>query len=576
MRTDIFRTVAFVVLACIFAVFAVHVASAQSQQQIVFHVLHVEENAVYIDVGSNFGLREGTTLSLFHVEQSAHSTTVEPSNPAQPIAKLKVLIVADSSAVCEIVSSPEEVRIGDVGRITPQHKIQRSPDDGAIQSEDHPISMAFSNGDPREDEPQDDVVQQPASQASRHSGVRIGLDYDGTQVQGGFRASEAGFQITSDMTKIAGTNWNFTGYWRSRFRETFSGLNGAQLESLADRIDRTYDIGFYYDSPDSAIVAGFGRLSVPGAPSLPTIDGGYAGLKISPRVTVGVFGGSTPDPADWDYNPSQRIAGTFVTFQTGDFSGLHFSSTDGIALTAEDWHVARQFAFFENTLSLSQRLWFYNSTQVDAARTSPVPSAGSNNTGISLTSSSIRYQPLERLSLGVNHSYSNSLPSFDPNLLGTDLLDKYIFQGLSVDARYELPYRIGLFTQVGRSKSIADIKQMWNKLFGISFGEIWKTGFHADLRYSHFDSTFGMGNYRALSISRNLKDSFQVEVLAGSQSLVSASTSNTSSRFVTGSAMWSLGPRYFFETGYTWSRGISMNYQQWNTMFGYRFGSFRR
>jgi hypothetical protein len=177
--------------------------------------------------------------------------------------------------------------------------------------------------------------------------------------------------------------------------------------------------------------------------------------------------------------------------------------------------------------------------------------------------------------VGFNHSYFDSLPTFDPNLLGTSLLDKYIFQGLSLDARYELPYRISLFTQVGRSKSIADTKQMWNKMYGISFGQIFNTGFHADFRYAQFDSTFGRGNYRALSVSRNVKESFQFEFLGGSQSLVSASTANTSSHFLTGSVTWSLGPRYFFQTGYTWSRGISMNYQQWNTMFGYRFGSFR-
>jgi hypothetical protein len=179
------------------------------------------------------------------------------------------------------------------------------------------------------------------------------------------------------------------------------------------------------------------------------------------------------------------------------------------------------------------------------------------------------------LTFGLNHSYSSSLPTFDANLLGTSLLDKYIFQGLSFDVRYELPYRISLFTQLGRSKSIADAKNMWNEMYGVSFGEIFKTGIHADLRYSKFDSSFGQGNYRALSLTRNLKDSFQLEFLGGSQSLISASTTNTSSHFVTASAMWSLGPRYFFETGYTWSRGTTMNYQQWNTMFGYRFGSFR-
>jgi len=572
MRIAAIRSTALLVLVWVYAGLASPIAWAQNPPAILFHVLHVEDTSVYIDVGRNLGLHEGARLSLFHTESIS-----KPAGAAQlgakPIAELKVLIVADSSAVCEVLNPTQDVQVGDAGYIERDPKLQQSTNTALIQADDHPMSMSFLDGDPRDDEIESASANRATSPG--HTGVRIGMDYDGTQVQGGFRAGETGFQIDSDMTKIAGTNWNFTGFWRSQFRQTYSGYNGAQIESLSDLIDRTYHIGLYYDSPTSAFIAGFGRLSVPGAPSLPTIDGGYVGRKITHHVTLGIFGGSTPDPSSWDYNPNQRIAGIFTNLEYGDFSGLHFSGAEGVALTTVQWQVARQFAFVENTVSWKHYLWFYNSTQVDAARTSPVPGAGSNNTGISFTSSSIRLQPMERLNLGLNHSYSNSLPTFDPALLGTTLLDKYIFQGLSVDARYELPFRISVFTQIGRSKSIADVKQMWNQMYGFSMGNILNSGFHADVRYSKFESTFGQGNYRALSVSRNLKDAFQVELLAGSQSLVSASTTNTSSHFVTGSVTWSLGPRYFFEAGYTRSNGNTMNYQQWNTMFGYRFGSFR-
>lgn len=541
--------------------------------------MHVEDTSVYIDIGRNLGLQEGEKLSLLRGASGADSTatsdTTAQAKAGQPIAELKVLIVADSSTVCEIVSFSDEVRIGDMGFVTPKNNPQRLQEVGSIQTQDHPIFIGFSNGDPREDDVREVIVGPPAGPGPGHSSVRIGLDYDSTRVAGGFHADEAGFQISSDMTKIAGTNWSFTGYWRSRFRETYSGFNGAQLETLDNRIDRTYHIGLYYDSPTSPIIAGVGRLSVPGAPSLLTIDGGYFGLRITRHVTQGIFGGSTPDPTLWDYNHNQHIAGTFTNIDLGDFSSLHLSSTEGVALTAIKWRVARQFGFFENTLSWKHYLWLYNSTQVDAARTSPLPGGGTNGTGISFTSSSLRVQPLQRLNLGLNHSYLNSLPTFDPNLLGTTLLDKYIFQGLSGDVRLDLPLHISLFTQLGRSKSIRDSKDMWNKMYGISLSNILKSGIHADLRYSQFTSTFGQGNYRSVSVSRSLTDRFQIEFLGGSQSLVSTSTTNTASHFVTGSAMWSLGPRYFFESGYTWSKGTSMNYQQWNTMFGYRFGSFR-
>jgi hypothetical protein len=574
MKFTFIRVIVTFVLVCNIGGLVSQFAHAEDSQKVFFHVRHVEETALYIDIGRNFGLQEGMTLPLFRVDPSASSRGNAPSTTLKPIASLKVMIVADSSAVCEILNTSAEVRIGDVGFVAATGKPQPSQSDGATAGENIPISRGILASDPQQEQAEPASFTLPTSLPQRNTAVRVGFDYDQTQVNGGFRAREFGFQVQSDMTHIANTNWNFTGYWRSRFRETYSGLNGAQLESLSDRVDRTYHIGLYYENPNSPFIAGFGRLSVPGAPSLPTIDGGYLGRKINHHVTVGAFGGSTPDPTAWDYNPNQRIAGFFTNIETGNFDRLHFSGSQGMAMTAIGWRAARQFAFFENTISWKGFLWFYNSTQVDAARKSPL-NGDKNNTGISFTSSSIRVQPVARFSFGLNHSYLNSLPSFDPNLLGTSLLDKYIFQGFSVDARYELAPRISLFTQVGRAKSIADKKNMWNSLYGVSLGDVLNSGFRADLRYAKFASTFGQGNYEAISLTRTLLGNLQVEFLAGIQSLASNATTNTSSRFVSTSFMRNLGPRLFIETGYTLSRGTTMNYVQWNTTLGYRFGSMR-
>jgi hypothetical protein len=62
------------------------------------------------------------------------------------------------------------------------------------------------------------------------------------------------------------------------------------------------------------------------------------------------------------------------------------------------------------------------------------------------------------------------------------------------------------------------------------------------------------------------------EVLGGRQSFVSP-TLNDTSHFVTGNFEASLGQHYFVQTGYTWNRGASQNYDQWIFTFGYRFDS---
>ncbi len=83
------RLPALFLLACIFAGFASEVIRAQESQQVVFHVLHIEESAVYIDIGRNLGLQEGTKLSLFHAESAAGSSGAGPSSTAKTHSRIE-------------------------------------------------------------------------------------------------------------------------------------------------------------------------------------------------------------------------------------------------------------------------------------------------------------------------------------------------------------------------------------------------------------------------------------------------------------------------------------------------------
>jgi hypothetical protein len=331
-----------------------------------------------------------------------------------------------------------------------------------------------------------------------------------------------------------------------------------------------------YDSPYSPYRIGIGRLFLPWAPSLSTIDGAYFARKLTRNVTAGVFGGSTPDPTSWSYNPDQHMAGVFVNYERGDFQHTRFFSTEGIALTSIQWKVARQFAFFENTFSWKRYLSFFNSLQADAARTSPLPNGGSNPTGISQSYSTIRFQPFEHISFGVNHNYFRNLPTFDPKLIGTGLLDQYLFQGFSGDVRVEAPKHISLYVSLGKSKVSSDKQNSLNQGYGITFGRLWNTGLIADFHYSKFDSDFGKGQYESFSLSKSLSENLRLQLMGGHQTLHSPYSSNSNSKFVNASADWNLGPRYFFEANFGWYNGTTLQYQQWSTVVGYRFGSFRK
>jgi hypothetical protein len=548
-----------------------------SNKPAVFRVKYVGDNTTYIEAGRNADLQEGMKLSVVEAPPDGVIAEGIQYRGYQHVAELVVSSVSDSSAVCDIVTANGELKVGQAAFLTPESVLTRHQTELAADEDKYPIVMTFTSGDPLDEEIREvrETKETQLSPMQRMRG-RVGFNYGYTTESGGFSSRQMGLVIDADMQNIGGSYWNFVGAWRGNMGSSSSSLPGTGTQTLADLVNRTYRIGFTYQNPYSPETMGVGRLFVPWAPSLSTIDGGYFGRKITRKTTFGFFGGSTPDPSSWSYNPDQHIAGALVNVEYGGFDHFRMFSTAGLALTSIQFKVARQFAFFENTWSWKRYVSFYNSLQADAARKSPLVNGGSNPTGVSQSFSTLHFQPIKLFGFGVNHNYFRTLPTFDPRLLGTGLLDKFLFQGFSGDVRLDLPKHIGLFASLGESKTTTDKKSSLNQAYGISFGNIWKTGIFADAHYSKFDSSFGSGKYTALSLSKSLSDAFRVQVYGGHQLFNTPLSNNTNSNFVNGVVDWNVGARYFLEGNFGWYHGTALSYTQWSSVFGYRLGGFRK
>jgi len=551
-------------------------SAQEPKKPTVFRVKYVGDSTVYLEAGRNADLQEGMKMSLVEAPPDGVIAEGIQYRGYDHVAELMISSVSDSSAVCEVVKTSGELKAGQAAFLTPESVLNRHESELAAREDQYPIVMTFTYGDPLDEE----IREEKETQETRLSPMqrlrgRIGFDYGYTSESGGFSSRQMGLVIDADMRNIGGTYWNFIGAWRGNIGSSSSTLTGQATQTLTDLVNRTYRIGFTYQSPYSPDIMGVGRLYLPWAPSLSTIDGGYFGRKVSRKVTVGLFAGSTPDPSSWSYNPDQRIAGTFVNIEEGSFDHFRIYSTMGVALTTIQWKVARQFAFFENTWSWKQFVSFYNSTQADAARVSPLVNGGSNPNCISQSYSTLHFQPIKLFGFGVNYNYFRTLPTFDPRLLGTGLLDQYLFQGFSGDVRFALPKNIGLFVSLGKSDATTDTKSSLNQAYGISMGNIANTGIFADAHYSKFDSSFGSGKYTALSLSKSLTDALRLQIYGGHQVFNTVLSSNTNSNFVNGVVDWNVGSRYFLEGTIGWYRGTSLNYTQWIGVFGYRLGGFR-
>ena len=100
---------------------------------------------------------------------------------------------------------------------------------------------------------------------------------------------------------------------------------------------------------------------------------------------------------------------------------------------------------------------------------------------------------------------------------------------------------------------------------------IWKTGIEADARYSKFNSAFASGTYQSFSITRNVSEKLRINAQVGKYDYSSSLATNSNSFFVNIMSDLNLGSRFFVENAFTTQRGGTQQYDQWTSIFGYRF-----
>ena len=533
-----------------------------------FHVRYISGTNVYIDAGRDAGLAEGTKLVLKQDPSKSEADTTNAAVEPGVVAKLTIVAVASTSAVCEVQSSTRDLTAGDIVSL-PDAEVEKLVAKNTLgNTRKYPMVISFTEGDPLDEEVRAALPRPPLPEVNQIRG-RIGFDVSTIRQigQGGGTSNSYGMVFRADFTRIFGTHWNLNGYWRGNLQTN----SAASQQTLQDLINRTYLMNLTYINPDSHWTAGIGRLYLPWASSLEAIDGTYVGRQFGSHTVTGIFAGSTPDPSAWNYNPQRRIGGTFFNVHGGSFEQFRYSSTAGVGLEMLKWKVTRPFVFTENDFSYKRYFSVYHSMQID--RPTPNPSTPAVSTGLGQSMLSLRVQVHPRVTLDITDTYFRDVPTYDPLLVGTGLLDKYLYQGINGGARIQFPRHITGYFSVGSSSDSSDPKSSLNKLFGATMSNIWKTGLTADARYSQFDSSFASGTYSTVSLSRDLLDSLRINLQAGRYSYISSVASNSNSNFANVLVDSNLGSKLFVESMFTLQRGGTLNYNQWTTTVGYRFNN---
>ena len=535
--------------------------SGPTEIRINFDVRYVAAGAVYVNGGRDDGLQEGMHLAI---------TRRAPGDAllsATSVAEVVVTAVSAHSAVCDIESSTLTIEVGDNAQISKQDLDSLQVVQQSKTARRYAQVVSFGDGDPFDQEQRDYIPHPPSPEVNR---VRAMIAYDFNTINdhiAGLSTVQNGLALRVDITRIHGTYWNFTGYWRGRINTSNAP---AQIVTLQDLVNRTYTLGLYYNNPSSPWAMGVGRLYLPWAVSLDVVDGGYVARRFGHVARVGAFFGSSPDPTAWNYKPNREIGGVFTNFEVGRFENVRFTTTVGLALTRLNWKAERQFAFTETSLAYKNFLSFYHNLEADQLVAGRL---GNTESGpvISRSFFTARVQPRSWLTLDFNHNYFRTIPTFDLWLVGSGLLDRYLFSGVSGGARVQLPRRIAVYGALGQSSRNDDVRKSLNTMYGVALRNAFNLGFSVDLRRTVFNGAYGSGAYDMALLSRQIGERLRIEVSGGQQDFRSILTADDKGVFVNSNVSWLLGRHYVVGGGINFYRGKIQNYDQTFFSVGYRF-----
>jgi hypothetical protein len=535
-------------------------AAPGSPRRTVFTVRYVARDSVYIDAGTADGILPGMVIEISRLQPGAAAID------RKAVATAVVTAVASASSVCEIQSRTLDPMKGDEATLSGSDEMNRVRTEVNQGRRRYLQVLEFTDGDPLDDEQRAYVPRPPLEEVNRLRG-RVAFERTGIfDHDAGTSSSESGAVVRIDWSRIGGSYWTLTGYWRGSLTST----QPPGQTTLLDLMNRTYQIGLFYANPLSRWRFGAGRLILPWAASLGAIDGGYAARKVSRHVTAGIFAGTNPDPTQWNYAPNRQTIGSFVNYETGSYESLHWSSTAGLAFSRINWRPERQYLFVENNFSIGRTFSVFQTGQVDYL--DPKLMNGATGARLSQSFVTVRYTPRKRISFDVSDNYFRGVPTFDTRLIGTGLLDQYLFTGLSGGVRVEPLNNLLVSVNLGSSRSNGDSSRAVNQAYDVAWKRLPVLDLRFDVRYSSFSSSFGTGSYESAGLSREISENLRLEFQGGVQNTVSAFTTQGRARFFNSMIDWQIGRHYFLMGGWLSYRGLAQNYDQVSFSLGYRFG----
>jgi hypothetical protein len=250
-----------------------------------------------------------------------------------------------------------------------------------------------------------------------------------------------------------------------------------------------------------------GRKINPRISNMGAIDGIQYELKLK-SFTIGIVGGFRPDYKNYSFNANLLQFGGYVGH---DYAGKNGSMQTTLAFIDQlnNGNTDRRFAYLQHTNSLVKNLFFFGSVEVDLYKNvmNQQDSTFKQDNSPSLTNLylSLRYRPVRKLSLSVSYSSRQNIIYYETykDILER-LLEETALQGFTFQVSYQPVNKLSIGVNAGYRDSKKDPRPSKNLYGYVTYSSIPGINVSATLSVTILETSYISGNIYSLGISRDL------------------------------------------------------------------------
>jgi hypothetical protein len=296
-------------------------------------VTYISGQSAYIDAGTKDGLKEGSPLTV--------------ARAGEPVARLVVEFISTTRASCKVVSSTEQVAVGDSVRFTPVPTGLRAAE-ATLQ-----IGSAPPPPPPR--------PPAPKTSPSVLRG-RVGLRYLMFDAGVGGALLQPAIDLRLDGQHLGGSPFGLAVDARAqRAMSTSSALSAAGAN-----VTRVYQAALIYNPLNSPLRLAVGRQFASTLPTVGLLDGATLDFNY-PRWGFGAFGGDEPDIATMGLSSVTHEFGTYVQLHSVRGRSPLWSFTLGGVGAYNGSQIDREFGILQATYN-SRRFSVFATQELDLNR----------------------------------------------------------------------------------------------------------------------------------------------------------------------------------------------------------------